>query len=243
MRSKLTKIYLVLILSLVAVSCKFDISGIQGKGEIVTKNISLDDTFTEIKTESGWKVKLIKGKENKLEVRANQNLIEQLDYNIREQRLTLGSKNNIQSGTRQLTVYYTENLDLVKSSSGSTIEAKDTFEQENLEIDASSGSSIQLNLKVKKAIVDASSGARIELEGTSIYFEGESSSGSRIKAKKLKTKECDVKASSGGNIDIYNEGSLTAKASSGGNIDYYGNPEKISIHESISGGNIDHEED
>lgn len=243
MKNKITKILFLTFITSLLVACKFDISGIQGKGEVITKDITLNESFTELKTESGWKVHLIKSNENKLTIRANENLIDQLDYNISKDRLTLGSKNNIQSGTRELTLYYTENLVLLKSSSGSSINSEAILEQEKIMIDASSGSSIDVELKVKKTTVDASSGANIELEGTSIYFDGESSSGSRIDAKDLKTKECEVAASSGGNIDIYNEGSLKAKASSGGNIDYYGNPEKISIKESISGGNIDHEED
>ena len=243
MKTKITKLLLLTMITTLVVACKFDISGIRGKGEVITKEITLDESFSEIKTESGWKVNLIKSDENKIVVKANENLIEQLDYYINNERLTLGSKNNIQSGTRELTLYYTENLSTIKSSSGSSIDSDDIFEQEEIKIDASSGSSIELELKVKKTIVDVSSGARVELEGTSIYFDGESSSGSRIDGKDLKTKECIVSASSGGNIDIYNEGSLKASASSGGNIDYYGNPEKVSTNESISGGNIDHEED
>ncbi|HIB37206.1 head GIN domain-containing protein [Mesonia sp.] len=243
MKTKINKILLLFLASSMVVACKFDISGIRGKGEVVTKDIMLNESFTEVKTESGWKVQLVKSNENKIVVRANENLIEQLDYYINNERLTLGSKNNIQSGTRELTLYYTEDLNLIKSSSGSSVDSEDVLEQEHIIVDASSGSSIELQLKVKKTTVDVSSGAKVELEGTSIYFDGDASSGSRIKAKNLKTKECIVDASSGGNIDIYNEGSLKANASSGGNIDYYGNPEKVSTNESISGGNIDHEED
>ena len=78
---------------------------------------------------------------------------------------------------------------------------------------------------------------------TDFVFDGESSSGSSINAKELKTKECLVDASSGGNIDIYNEGSIKADVSSGGNIDYYGKPEKVSTKKSISGGSIDYKKD
>lgn len=243
MLTTFTKIFMAIALLLLAISCKFDVSGIRGKGEVVTKEISLNESFTEIKGESGWDIQLIKASENKIVLHTNENLIEQLDYHINNERLTLGSKNNINSGTREITLYHTENLVLVKSSSGSRIDSEEIFEQEEITVDASSGSSINLNLKTKETTVDVSSGAKIELKGTSIYFNGDASSGGRIKAKDLKTKECMVDASSGGNIDIQNEGSLEADVSSGGNIDYYGKPEKVSTQESISGGSIDYKED
>ncbi|MAN28025.1 MULTISPECIES: head GIN domain-containing protein [Mesonia] len=243
MKFKLTKIVLLVMLSSLVVACNFDISGIRGKGEVITKEIPLNDNFTEIKGESGWNIQLVKSSENKIILNTNENLVEQLDYRINNNRLTLGSKNNISSGTREITLYHTESLVLVKSSSGSRIKSEDIFEQKEITVDASSGSSIELKLKVRKTTVDASSGAKVELEGTSIYFDGESSSGSSINAKELKTKECLVDASSGGNIDIYNEGSIKADVSSGGNIDYYGKPEKVSTKKSISGGSIDYKKD
>ncbi len=243
MKSKLTNIVMLVLFSSLVIACKFDVSGIRGKGEVVTKEISLNESFTEIKGESGWNIQLIKSSENKIVLNTNENLVEQLDYHINNNRLTLGSKNNINSGTREITLYYTENLVLVKSSSGSRIDSEEIFEQEEITVDASSGSSINLNLKTKKTTVDVSSGAKIELKGTSIYFNGDASSGGRINAKDLKTKECIVDASSGGNIDIHNEGSIKADVSSGGDIDYYGKPEKVSTKESISGGSIDYKED
>jgi len=240
MKSKLTKICMLLIFVSLTVACKLDIVGIQGKGEIVTKDIEITESFSEIKTESGWRVKLVKSEENKITLKANQNLIEQLDTEVENNRLTIGSKNNIQSGTREIILYYKEDLHLIKSSSGSTISSEDYFNQKEIKIEASSGSLVQLNLKVKQATIDVSSGANINLKGTSIYFEAEASSGSRIDAEDLKTKECIVDASSGASIDIYNEGSIEASVSSGANIDYYGNPEKVSTNETNPGGRIKH---
>lgn len=242
MKSKLPKLIMLVVFTSLLFACNVDFVGIKGKGEIITKDITLDQHFSEIKTESGWRVKLVKSSENKITIRAHENLIEQLDNKIDDNRLTIGSKNNIQSGTREITLYYTEDLQLIKSSSGSTISSEDIFNQKEIKIEASSGSLVKLNLKVKQATVDVSSGANIKLKGTSIYFEGEASSGSRIYAENLKTKECKVKASSGAGIDIYNEGYLEASVSSGATIDYYGNPEKVSANESNSGGRIKHQE-
>jgi hypothetical protein len=173
-------------------------------------------------------------------INANENLINQFHYYVEGGQLTIESKMNINSGTREVKLFYDSEINQIKTSSGTDLISKDVFEQEKLSLDASSGSEINLQLKTKNTVAECSSGAEINLEGTSIYFEGDASSGSEINAKKLKTKDCIVEASSGASIEIHNENSLKANVSSGGNIDYYGNPKKMNKKESVSGGNIEH---
>jgi hypothetical protein len=73
--------------------------------------------------------------------------------------------------------------------------------------------------------------------GKSQMFSANSSSGSSINAKELKTVSARAKASSGANIDVNVTGKLTANASSGGDIDYEGSPETVDKNTS-SGGSV-----
>ena len=57
------------------------------------------------------------------------------------------------------------------------------------------------------------------------------------KDEKLKSQNTIAKTSSGANIWITSEKSLTGNSSSGGNVFYYGNPDNTDIERS-SGGNV-----
>jgi len=239
MKKHTTKIILLAVIALIATSCKIDVSGIRGKGDVKQKTFTINEEFNKLYAKEGWEIELIPSSENKMVVNANENLISQLQYDVEGGQLTIESKKSINSGTREIKLYFTSEINSIKTSSGADVSSDNVFEQEKITLEASSGSEINLNLKTKNTMADCSSGAEISLEGTSIYFEGEASSGSEINAKKLKTKECIVEASSGASIEIYNEDTINADVSSGGNIDYYGSPQKIKQKKSISGGNID----
>jgi len=239
MKKHTTQFILLAVISLIASSCKIDVSGIRGKGDVKQQTFTINEEFNQLYAKEGWEIELIHSSENKMMVNAHENLINELEYDMEGGQLTIESNKNINSGTREIKLYYSSELNSIKTSSGAAVSSYEVFEQEKITLDASSGSEINLQLKTKNTMADCSSGAEISLEGTTIYFEGEASSGSEINAKKLKTKECIVEASSGASIEIYNEDTINADVSSGGNIDYYGSPQKVKQKKSISGGSID----
>lgn len=237
MQTAFTKLFLLIATVLFGVSCST--YTIKGNGILKQKEFLLPQEINELEIGNGWNVKLIKGSENKLIVNTDENILELFKYEFKEHNLNISALKKqglIKATKRNITIYYTSNIDDIDVSSGASLSSKDILNQRKLTLDISSGADIILELKTQYTSVEASSGANINLEGTIENLKAEASSGATIKGKKLETQTLDAEASSGGNIKIGKvHDKIKASASAGGNIKYGGNPKKTEIEKSISG--------
>jgi len=236
----LTKIFISTVISFFFLSCNVNINnGIDGKGELLTKEIELTDNFEKLSVSKGWKVELIRAEENNIHISASKNLIPLFKYTLAENHLQINSKkkiNNLQESV--IRVYHTKPLIYYSTESGSQLISNEKVIGENITINTSSGSNLELNIKSKNTNISCSSGSLITLKGTSINLKANASSGSSLEAENLSVKSAELDVNSGANIEIDVKQSIEAKASSGGSITYSGNPSKKKIKQSISGGEI-----
>jgi hypothetical protein len=128
-------------------------------------------------------------------------------------------------------------LDKLEASAGADVVSEGRLKLEKLNLDASSGSDVKLELDVNNLSVGSSSGSDISLKGTANNMEANASSGSDIDASDLQSKNCNASVSSGSDIKVNVTEKLDASASSGGDISYSGNPKTKDINES-SGGDV-----
>jgi hypothetical protein len=147
----------------------------------------------------------------------------------------------------------------LQMSSAATFNVVNAIRENELMIDASSGSSIKGKFNISnRFLVAVSSGATMDADidskefsykgtsGSSVNFEGQAdtgmfdvSSGAVCKAKNFKTETVYVQSTSGGDVSVSVSKELRAKASSGGSIRYKGNPGTITSDISkISGGSL-----
>jgi hypothetical protein len=128
-------------------------------------------------------------------------------------------------------------LDKLDASAGSDVSSEGLFKLKELDMDASSGSDIKLELDAEKLIVESSSGSDIQVKGKVNELHASASSGSDINASELQAKKCTASVSSGSDIRVFVTDELDANASSGGDISFSGNPKSKDINES-SGGDV-----
>jgi hypothetical protein len=128
-------------------------------------------------------------------------------------------------------------IEALSSSSGATISNTAVIKISSLDLDASSGSEIDLSLEVENLISESSSGSEITLKGKALKLEATSSSGSEINASELLANNVIAGSSSGSSVDVHPIISLDAKASSGSAIKYFNMPTTITKNSS-SGGTI-----
>jgi hypothetical protein len=147
-------------------------------------------------------------------------------------------------------------MDNIKTSSGSTFTTVNAVKENNMMIDASSGSMVKGKFNISNSTtVEATSGSDIKINinsknfafkgssGSNTSFDGQAemasfdiSSGALCKAEDLKANMVDAESSSGSNLSVNASNKLKAKASSGGMIKYKGNPEITSNVSKMSGG-------
>ncbi|MBD0776720.1 DUF2807 domain-containing protein [Maribacter sp. ANRC-HE7] len=235
----LVRITIALILTLFLSSCGFDInfgdfgSGQKGNGVVTSETREITEEFTEVSASEGLDVYVTNGTEFEITVEADENIIDLIATDIKNDRLRIHAVENIGRATKKVFVTLPEITGL-KSSSGAHLSTENLIKSDKLEIDASSGANINIEMDVSEVDIDASSGANLNLSGDAHTVYVDASSGANINAKKLISKVCHADASSGGNLSVYVSEDLTADASSGGNISYSGEA-SVTKKKSVSG--------
>jgi hypothetical protein len=233
-------------------------NSIKGEGEVIEEEFELSD-FDEVSFANGWDVELIPSTNNKLVVKANENLIEILKIDQDDLYLKVGteSKDNIgKADAKLLTVYYSGKLKTLKASSGVKLFSAEQLEFDDAKISSSSGSSVELNVKTDNLDCSSSSGSEMMLKISSTNVNASSSSGSKLelagKSKSMVassssgssftlsgyTEALEADSSSGSKIDAeeLKAVNVTASASSGSGIAVY--PVEVLDAKSSSGGSI-----
>lgn len=235
----LVKITLALILALLLSSCGFNINmdnfgnGKKGNGTIVMEDREITEPFTTIDASEGIVVYLTQADDFELNVEADENIISLIGTDIQNGRLKIHALENIGNATKKVFVSLPD-IEGLEVSSGAHINGENALRVADLDIDASSGAMLRLEVMAESLNVDASSGANMTLAGNAntVYLDG--SSGANIRAKDLEADICRADGSSGANLSIHVRKELTADAGSGANIRYLGDAQ-VTKNKSVSG--------
>lgn len=148
--------------------------------------------------------------------------------------------NNIKvsSGANLVTVNTVKEDNMnIEASSGSVINGK--FNISNVtNISSTSGANVKATVSTSSIVVKASSGSDTKLEGQANSGVMDVSSGALCKAENLRMNELEAESTSGASLSINVERKLKVRASSGGLVKYKGNPEIDSKISKTSGGTL-----
>lgn len=236
------KLILGLLTALLVTSCNIGLSlgKIQGNGNVITEDLNISENFNEVRAGNGWEVFLEKGTTNAVILEADENLVESANIYLKNGVLKIYNEKAIGSAaSKKVYVTYSENLTDISVDSGASLTTKEALTGDNIDLDASSGGSMRVEVIAKNINTDASSGGVLRASGTADRVTASVSSGGVSRISNLKSLSAKVSASSGGVLDVYSTENLKADASSGGVINYYGNPKEVDKPEkSYSGGVI-----
>lgn len=236
--STLTKIMASIILAILMMSCNFDGNfgtGVNGNGNVITKERPLNDSFHSVKISRGLDVYLTQSDTESLSVEADENLQDIITTTIENNVLIITASENIGRSSSKKIMLHFNNISAIKATSGSDVVSTNTIRVSDLELNSTSGSDMELSIDAESVNCHSTSGSDIELKGKTDNFIAEATSGSSIEAENLNTQNAQVKASSGASIRVNTSKKLTANASSGGDIRYSGNPEILKTSDGVSG--------
>ena len=226
--------------SLLLVMISF-ISFSAGAQDSETRNLN---SFDGVSVSSGISAELIKGNTNKIDISVEGIELEKVTTDIRKDVLKVGIEQSWWKslGKRskrkvEVVITYDGSLDLISASSGSSVWSDEAILSKELDLDASSGASLILELDVNDASLDMSSGSNVNLEGNAQKFEVDMSSGSNLNAEDLVSNYVDIDGSSGSVAKINVAETLVADVSSGASVRYKGDPKKTDLDKS-SGGSV-----
>ena len=208
-----------------------------------TETRNVGGSFNGIDVSSGIDLYIRMGETEEVKIVADNDIIDKIITKVEGGVLKIYVKQNNWfnwSGNEKRKAYVTvKDLKSLHASAGSDVKSENTLKGDDLEVSASSGSDLTLEVFYKNLKVDSSSGSDANLSGKVKYLTASSSSGSDLDARDLESVTCKVSVSSGSDAIVNVSEELEASASSGGDIDYYGNPSVKNIDES-SGGDVSH---
>jgi len=147
----LVRIAIAALVSLFISSCGFDIqignfgTGKKGNGVVVTNTRSVTEDFTKVSAAEGLMVYVTQADEFSIEVEADENVIGLIETDIRNGKLRIHTEENIGNATKNIYVSLPK-VTTLRGSSGAHLTTKNTIKANELEVDGSSGATLELEI-------------------------------------------------------------------------------------------------
>lgn len=238
-----TKVITVAIAAAMFSSCNTRIDlggGIDGNGNVTTETRNVGDNFSKIDVNRGLNVIVEQADTFHVEVEADENLQSHISTKVENGTLVITTDQNIDEAAAKNIHVKMPKLTEIETNSGSSLSTKNVFTGTSITVDASSGSSAELELEFDNISCGSSSGSNVSLKGKALDLITDASSGSVIDARHLLVNNVTSEASSGSSTDVHPLVSLKGEASSGSSISYDSSPKTVTKEES-SGGSVSKE--
>ncbi|MEN2415911.1 head GIN domain-containing protein [Flavobacterium mesophilum] len=211
---------------------------INGNGNVVTETRTTSE-YDAIKISGFFDVDLVAGKEGKIIIKGEQNILSAIVVEVEDNALKIHVKKgtNIRPSTGkkvEITVPFEKISELNLSGSGDIV-AKDAIKNDKFSAKLSGSGDIDLNVVANSFDFSLSGSGDIKLKGSSDNLTIKLSGSGDIEAANLKSKNAEVMVSGSGDVKLNCNESLTARVSGSGDITYSGNPGKKDTKVSGSG--------
>lgn len=194
--------------------------------------------FTGLSVSSGIDVYLTQGSSEKLTLEAKNVDEDRVISEVRNGTLKLYIERKGFSGwnfgkNSSVKAYLTfRQLTNLQASGGADVFGQGRLSFNDLNLVASGGSTVKLELQANKLNAEASGGADATLQGSARMLNASGSGGADLRAQKLAVEVCNANSSGGSDVYVNASKELTLKASGGSDIYYYGSAKVLTKSES-----------
>lgn len=233
--------------------CRREIFCVHGDGPSVTETVSLPD-FDGVRLALNATVHLTQSPTQSVEVTAQENILDEIEYDIRGGVLVIKDKNCINRHSDIIFHIAIPNLTEVTVSGNGEIITDSTFtDLDRLEAKVSGSGNIYLdavaryvtlnisgsgemetNLTCESLEADISGSGNIELSGSADTQDLQISGSGKFRSFDMPTRVCEASISGSGDCEVDVSESLIVNISGSGSVYYEGNP-SVDVHISGSG--------
>lgn len=210
---------------------------IEGKGDLKTEKRTPGE-FTEISLDIAADVNVTRGNDFSVNIEAEENLLEEIETNVRSSKLTIESDRCLDAGKRiKITVSLPELEELEINGSGN-ITVPDTFQVKDIKLEIKGSGDINAKLvaaKIKSAIMGS---GNIILKGSANTHETDIMGSGNVKAGELPCNSSEIDVNGSGDVHVYVIQKLDVQINGSGSVHYKGKP-SVSTHINGSGKVVD----
>lgn len=202
--------------------------GIKGNGDVTTITRNTGD-YEGIKCGGFMDFKLVPGKEGKITIEGESNLLEHIITEVKGGNLVVKvvkGKNLKPSKNKPLiiTIPY-KDIDMVSLAGSGDVWNEGTITGNELQTAVAGSGDLILNIDTKKAVARVAGSGDLTLKGKTENLKATVSGSGDIHGLKLDSKNVDASIAGSGDIAVNcNGGDLKARVAGSGDIEYRGNP-------------------
>lgn len=208
---------------------------IKGSGNILSEERQLSH-FDQVLLEGDYEVEIIKGREFKFEIEADDNIIPIIRSSVDDGQLKVYSIENYRP-SETIKIWITlKNMSSLTLRGSAEVSSNDTFTGEDIILDLSGSGRVNLHIDCITFDAHISGSGSFTIDGVADYQEISISGSGKYDGSNLFSKTAKASISGSGHLYVHSRDYLKAIVSGSGNIYYYGIP---TIETWISGsGNI-----
>ena len=227
------------LLAIVAVNAQW--KKVKGNGKVVTIDRSTAD-YDHIAVAGWFDVELVEGTEGQLKIRGEENLLEYIKTEVKEDKLVIKVKNGVNlkpsswgnGGGIHVTVPVEEVESVSLSGSGDVV-SNMTLKADEFSTRVSGSGDVSLSIEAETVEASLTGSGDINLSGQAASLEVRVSGSGDVKAYELNANNVEATISGSADVRVTANEMLVARVSGSGDIHYRGNPKKIDSKASGSG--------
>ncbi|MCU0447004.1 MAG: DUF2807 domain-containing protein [Microscillaceae bacterium] len=204
---------------------------VNGYGSTQTENRTVSE-FQKINFTTTGKVYITQGNIQSVVVKAQRNVLDELNTNVSGGELRISMRRCIKSAS-PIEIYLTmPQIQGIRLSGSGDVQGMNRWQVNNLDLQLSGSGDIRAEFDALNAFAQLSGSGKIVASGTSLDFNTNLSGSGKIEAFGLISDDCEARISGSGNTEVNVSKQLNAQISGSGNIWYKGTP---NISSQISG--------
>jgi hypothetical protein len=200
-------------------------TALTGSGAIAEERYSDLGEFVMLETDSSVSVRVTKGDQREVVVRADDNVIEDVAVDSGGDTLSIRVDPGVRLSDATLEVeVVTPDLRAVEANGASDVEVLDEFGSDRFECSATGASEVRAELSASEAELSASGSSRVELSGSSVSVTAEVVGASEMELGALDVEDMEIDLSGASSAVVTVTGNLSASASGASDLRYEGDP-------------------
>ena len=223
----ITSIILTLSLSVNAQSW-WNSEKVRGNGNVTTETRNTSD-YESVSSAGNFDIKLVEGKEGKIELQGEENLMKYVITEVKNGKLTIKVKKHVNLRMTKkfvVTVPY-KSIDKVTLAGSGNITNSGTIKSDNFKVTLAGSGDIDLTIDVSTVKTNIAGSGNINLSGKSNELNCSIAGSGDINAYELKSESTRVSVAGSGNVKTTVSKSIKARVAGSGSIYYKGKPDKI----------------